>query len=332
MVMNGVGRDQLQLVDLPDPVPGRREVLVRMRAASLNFRDILTVDGKYGRMQKTKGLVPLSDGAGEIVQVGSDASRFRVGQRVVGCFFPDWRRGSPNEPEMYRALGGLIDGVAAELRVFGENEILPIPDGMAFNEAACTPCAAVTAWHAVRGVGAAGPEKIVLTQGTGGVSLFALQFALAAGARVVATSSSDEKLELLRKLGASETINYRVEAEWARAARKLVGRGLDLVVDIGGTTTFDQSVRACAPGATIAVIGVIGGVTHQVNFPIIAMNSLRLQGIAVGNQEHHADLLNVMQHHQIKPVIDRTFALEELPEALAYLELGKHTGKVCISI
>jgi len=333
MVMGGLGLSSLALRDVADPKPGPGQVLVRMRAASLNFRDLLTLDGKYGSMQKRENLILLSDGAGEIAEVGAGVREWKVGDRVVGCFFPHWQDGEAQEYLLRDAPGGLADGVASQYRVFNSDAILPIPQALSFVEAATLPCAAITAWSAVRVALKTGPEHIVLTQGTGGVSLFALQFAKAAGATVIATSSSEAKLDRLRSLGADHVINYRDDAEWGKTARKLTnGRGVDLVVEVGGAGTIKQSIRASKLGGTIALIGVVAGPSLDFPLPLITMNMLNVVGVALGNRRQFADMLRAIGHHAIKPVVDRTFPLAELPDALAWLQGGKHVGKVCIEI
>ncbi|ARP99638.1 zinc-dependent alcohol dehydrogenase family protein [Pseudorhodoplanes sinuspersici] len=333
MVMGGLGLSNLALQDLPDPRPGPGQVLVRLHAASLNYRDLLTLDGKYGSMQRRENLILLSDGAGEIAEIGAGVKEWKVGDRVVGCFFPFWQNGEPQDYLLRDAPGGLADGMACQYRVFNSDAILPIPPQLSFVEAATLPCAALTAWSAVRAAHKTGPEHVVLTQGTGGVSLFALQFAKAAGATVIATSSSEEKLRRLRSLGADHVINYRDDAEWGKTARKLTkGRGVDLVVEVGGAGTIKQSIRATKLGGTIPLIGVVAGPSLDLPLPLITMNLLKVVGVALGNRRQFADMLRAIEHHAIKPVVDRVFPLTELPEALAWLQAGKHVGKVCIEI
>jgi NADPH:quinone reductase-like Zn-dependent oxidoreductase len=333
MVMSALGAVNLALSELPEPAPNPGEVLVRLRAAALNFRDLLMLDGKYGSWQRRESLILLSDGAGEVAAVGSGVSEWKVGDRVVGCFFPDWTDGPPTEDNTRRALGGSVDGVAAEYRVFGRNEILRVPPALSFVEAATLPCAALTAWNCLHTACQIGPEDIVLTQGTGGVSLFALQFARAAGAKIVATSSSEEKLARLRALGVSHVINYRSDAEWGKTTRKLSnGRGVDLVVEVGGASTIKQSIRAARMGGTVALVGMVSGSAQELNLPLVAMNSLRLIGVAVGSRAQFAAMLNAIERHKIKPIVDRVFPLADLGEALAWLKAGKHVGKVCVEI
>jgi alcohol dehydrogenase len=334
MVMEAVGIENLRLKDLPDPEPGPGQVLVRLRAASLNFRDVLALRGGYGSRQKQSGLIPLSDGAGEVVGTGPGVRRFKAGDRVVGTFFPGWFDGPPQERFLQEDLGGLQDGVACELRVFFEEALLPIPASLRFVQAATLPCAAVTAWNAVRAHGEVGPEHAVLTQGSGGVAIFALQFARAAGARVIAISSTPKKLERLQALGAQHGICYAVDAEWGKTARRFTpgGRGVDLVVETAGAATLKQSMRAARMGGTLALIGMVSGPSAELNLPLVAMGSLRIQGIAVGSRSHLQQVLAACETNRIEPVIDRVMPLADLGAALRHVESGQQFGKVCIEI
>ena len=333
MVMSALGAANLALCDVPEPTPDSDEVLVRLRAAAINFRDLLVLEGKYGSRQKRENLIVLSDGSGEVAAVGSDVTEWKIGDRVVGCFFPDWKDGPPTEDSTRRTLGGSLSGVATKYRVFGRNEILPVPPTLSFIEAATLPCAALTAWNCIHAAYETATKDIVLTQGTGGVSLFALQFAVAAGAAVLSISSSEEKLARLRSLGAAHFVNYRSDTEWGKTARKLTnGRGVDLVVEVGGAGTIKQSIRSVRMGGTIALVGMMSGVAQELNLPLISMNSLRVIGVAVGNRAQFAEMLIAIERHNIIPIVDRVFPLAELGEALAWLRNGKHVGKVCVEI
>jgi len=323
--------DDLRIVEGPEPRPGPGEVLVRLRAASLNYRDLIAIAGGYGSRQRHKNLIPVSDGAGEIVEVGPGVASWQTGERVVGCFFPDWHSGPPSEARVAAAPGGSVDGVACEYRVFGEDAILPVPPHLSYVEAATLPCAGLTAWGATVGLGV-GPGQTVLTQGTGGVSLFALQFARMAGAQVIATSSGAEKLERLRALGAAHVINYKDDPDWGKTAHTLTPAGADLVVDIGGGDTLTQSLRAVRMGGTISTVGVVAGARYQLNVPIVIMKNVRLQGASVGNRDQFAAMLAAMAHHQMHPVVDRVFPLADLRAAFEHLRSGRHVGKVCIEI
>lgn len=332
MVLEALGLDNLKLKEVPDPRPGPGEVLVRIRAASLNFRDLLVVDGRYGSRQRSSNLIPLSDGAGDVLEVGPGVRAWKPGDRVVGAFFPDWLSGPPNELLMRRDIGGMEDGVACELRVFRSDALAAVPSSLSYVEAATLPCAAVTAWNAVRTHGNVGPEHAVLTQGSGGVALFALQFARAAGARVIATTSTAEKAQRLSTLGARHTINYRDDPEWGKTVRGICPRGVDLVVETGGAGTLKQSMRAVKNGGMITLIGVVSGTTAELNLPVASMNSMKLHGIAVGNRDQLQEVLAAMDTNDIRPVIDRVYPLEALPEALRHLQSGQQFGKVCIEI
>jgi NADPH:quinone reductase-like Zn-dependent oxidoreductase len=324
--------DNLEFVELPEPKPGPGEVLVRLRAAALNFRDLVAIVGGYGKRQKRDNLVPLSDGAGEVVAIGSGVNKWNVGERVVGCFFPNWQSGPATEAGLSAALGGSVDGVACEYRVFAENAIAAVPEHMSFVEAATLPCAGLTAWVATMAVGGVAPGRTVLTQGSGGVSVFALQFSRLAGAEVIATSSSAEKLEKLRSLGAGNTINYVADPQWGQTVQLLQPGGVDLVVEIGGGGTMAQSLQAVRIGGAICVIGVTAGARHDLNIPVLLMKNAHLHGISVGSRDQFLEMLRAVVLHRLRPVIDRTFALADLRTGLEYLKSGKHVGKVCIEI
>jgi len=332
-VIGRPGLDHLKIEDLPVPEPGPGEVLVRLRAASLNFRDTLTVVGGYGSRQKQERLIPLGDGAGEIAEIGPGVGCWRRGDRVMGCLMPDWQGGEISEAKSAASLGGSVDGCAVEYRVFPETSLVRTPEHLSDIEAATLPCAALTAWSAVVSQGRVGPGDTVLTQGTGGVSLFALQFAKLAGARVIATSSTPERLQRLRELGADEVINYREEPEWGRRARALTGgRGVDHVVEVGGAGTLAQSIRAVRVGGTLSLIGVLGGAKPDFNLAHVVMQNIRLQGVTVGSRDQFEQMLAAIAAHRLKPVVDRVFALTEIRAAIEHLGARRHIGKVCIAI
>jgi alcohol dehydrogenase len=332
-VLRAIGIENLRVEDVPEPRPGRGEVLVRMRAASLNFRDLVVVDGGYGSQQKRGDLVMLSDGAGEIVEVGEAVREFKVGDRVVTCFCQDWEGGRPTAQRLQSGLGGLRDGVACELRALPASGVVHAPTEMTWSEAATLPCAALTAWSAVVTEGATKSGDVVVTQGSGGVSLFALQFALANGARVIATSSTDAKLARLAELGAHETINYTQIPEWGkRVAERTGGVGADLVVEVGGAGTLKQSLFAVRVGGTIALIGVLAGGRAELNLGPVVTRHVRMQGVTVGSRDGLIEMIRAISHARIKPVVDRVFALADIKGALEYLRSGQHFGKVCIEI
>ncbi len=272
-----VGPDGLKLEELPGPTPGPGQVLIRLRAVSLNFRDLMVVKGAYNPKLRLP-IVPVSDGAGEVVATGAGATRFKPGQRVVACFMPGWLEGPPDEEKGRSALGGGGLGLLAEEAVLPEEGLLPIPAHLDFDEAATLPCAAVTAWNALFECGGVKPGDTVLTQGTGGVSLFALQLARLAGARVIAMSGSDEKLQRAIELGASDGINYKATVDWDKRVRELTGgKGVDHIVEVGGAGTLPRSLRAVRVGGTIALIGVLSGVGDVNPVPIL-MKSIQRAG------------------------------------------------------
>lgn len=327
------GPDVLRLEELPKPSPGPGQVLVKVRAASLNYRDLLVAKGLYSKNLPLP-LIPLSDGAGEVVEVGPGVTRVQPGVRVAGIFMQDWPSGEITEAAAKSALGGAIDGVLAEYVVLREGGVVPIPDHLTFEEGATLPCAGVTAWHALFGEGEGlAPGETVLVQGTGGVSLFALQFARLAGARVIATSSSDEKLERVLALGASDGINYKTTPKWdARALELTGGRGIDHVVEVGGAGTLPMSLRAVCMGGRISLIGVLtGGAGDVALFPAL-MKNVRIQGIYVGPRSMFEAMNRAIVQHRLRPVVDHVFSFEEAPAALRHLESGAHFGKVVIRV
>ncbi len=325
-----VGLDALVRVDRPEPPLGPRDVRVRIRAASLNYRDLLLAKGA------AKGgppIVPLSDGAGEVVEVGSSVRGVKSGDRVVGAFFPDWIDGDFRGEFHRRALGGSTDGMLAEQVVLEEQAWVRIPDGLSFSEASTLPCAAVTAYHALFALQPIGPGSTVLVQGTGGVSTFALQLAVAAGSRVVVTTSSASKAAAAKERGAWATVDYDTTPQWGAAVTELTeGRGVDLVVEVGGPKTLEQTLEALRTGGTAAMVGVLTGFSGTVSTATILHKLLRLRGVYVGSVRMFESLLDVLETHQIRPLIDRTFAFDEARDAYEYLASGKHQGKVVIEV
>jgi NADPH:quinone reductase-like Zn-dependent oxidoreductase len=324
----GTGLDHLRLAERPEPKAGPGEVLVRLTAASINYRDLATVT----MMAPQRPLIPLSDGAGVVEAVGEGVTRVKQGDLVMPGFFPHWIAGRPT-PQRLAALGGALDGVACEAIALGAEGVTKAPAGWAAEEAATLPCAAVTAWRGLIVEGGLTAGETVLVQGTGGVSIFALQFAKLAGARVIVTSSSDEKLERATAMGADATINYRATPEWAKKARELTGgRGVDHVVEVGGAGTFQQSIAACALGGSIAVIGVLSGFVKDLNVAAMFGGNLHINGVTVGSREHVEAMVRAIEVGKLKPVIDRRYPLAELPAALRLMQSGGHFGKVVIEI
>jgi NADPH:quinone reductase-like Zn-dependent oxidoreductase len=326
------GIDGLALVDKPVPEPGQGEVLVRLKAATLNYRDLLTVKGGYGSRQKFP-LVPVSDGAGVIERVGPGVREFAQGDRVIGSFFESWISGEPSEAKMRANLGGAVDGVLSEYRIFPKHALVRTPEHLSDVEAAALPCAGLTAWSGVVKLGGVKPGQTVLTQGTGGVSLFALQFAKMCGARVMATSSSDAKIERLKQLGADFTLNYKATPDWGKKAREWSGRGVDLVVEVGGVGTLNESIRATRIGGTIAFIGVLAGPPKSDSrLPLMVMQQQRLQGVTVGSVEDLQAMADAIAASRMMPVIDKIFSFDQVKQAFAHMESGAHFGKVAIAI
>ncbi|MBV9759578.1 MAG: NAD(P)-dependent alcohol dehydrogenase [Acidobacteriaceae bacterium] len=324
------GIENLRIAERPVPRPAAGEVLVKMTAASLNYRDYMVVKGVYNPRLK-RPMAPLSDGAGVVEEIGPGVTRFKAGDRVAACFMQTWIEGSITREKSASALGGSIDGVLQEYAVFSEQGLVAIPARLSDEEAAALPCAGVTAWHALFEHTPMAPGDSVLVQGTGGVSIFALQFAHAAGLRVIVTSSSDEKLERARQLGASDAINYKSTPNWDEAARKLTGgRGVDHVIEVGGSDTLPRSLKAVRMQGAISVIGVLSGAAPNVSPRDILMNSVRAQGIYVGSRAMFERMNRAIELHSIHPVIDRVFPWTELKEALLYMESARHFGKICL--
>lgn len=330
-IVGNWGLEHVERGTRPDPEPGRGEVLLKMRASSLNYRDLVVLDRGYGAQTGTLPLVPLSDGVGEVVAIGEDVDRVAIGERVCPMFFPDWIAGDP-EPSRLRSLGGPLDGTMSEYLRLPQHAVSRVPDALDDAQAAALPCAALTAWSALTVLGTTRPGDHVLVQGSGGVSLFALQFALLLGARVTVISSSEEKIERLRAMGACAAVNYRETPEWAKAARETTdGRGFDHVVEVGGERTLPQSLRCVRTGGTISMIGVLSGAGIAGSIGHVVTRALRLQGITVGHRDAFEAMCRAIAQHRIAPVIDRVFAFDELVDAYRHLHSGRHFGKVCIS-
>jgi NADPH:quinone reductase-like Zn-dependent oxidoreductase len=324
------GIDNLALVDRETPRPGRGEVLVKLTAASLNYRDFMVVQGDYNPKLK-RPMVPLSDGTGVVEEVGPGVTRFKKGDRVAACFMQKWIDGPVNREKALSALGGAIDGVLREFAVFSEQGLVSVPGLLRDEEAAALPCAAVTAWHALFEDTPRAPGDTVLIQGTGGVSTFALQFANAAGLRTILISSSDEKIARAKEIGADEAINYKTNPKWEEKVRELTnGEGVDQVVEVGGSGTMPRSLRAVRMGGVISVIGALSGGDPTVSPVPILMNTVRVQGVYVGSRAMFERMNRAIELHSIKPVVDKVFNWTEIREALHYMESQQHFGKICI--
>ena len=330
-IQDEFGIDNLKLAERPDPEPGPGEVVVEVRANSLNYRDYQTVMGQYDP-NLPRPRIPFSDGAGEVVAVGDGAEKFRVGDRVAGAFMQGWTGGLVTAEAAESALGGAIDGMLAEQVALREEGLVRIPEHLSYEEAATLPCAAVTAWNGLVEQGGLKAGETVLVLGTGGVSIFALQIANLFGAKTLITSSSDEKLERARELGAAETINYSQNPDWEREVLdRTGGRGVDHVVEVGGPGTFAKSLSAVRAGGNIAMIGVLTGAKGEVPTAAILRKSVRVQGIFVGSREMFERLNRALALNEVHPVVDRRFSFEEAREALRHMESASHFGKIVIS-
>ncbi len=345
---DGEGLDRLRQVERPDPKPGPGQVLIRVRAASLNYRDQIIVRGAYRTGPVTKAIVPLSDGAGEVVEIGPGVSRVKAGDRVAGTFFQVWVDGRP--PKGFASLGNPLDGMLTELIVLHEDGVVPIPDDMSFEEASTLPCAGLTAWNALWGAGKplrAGQS--VLVQGSGGVSVAALQFAKAAGARVIATTSSDAKIQRLKALGADDCVNYKTHPDWQNEVQRLTGGvegsgpggvtavtggGVDVIVEVGGAGTLAKSYQALGWGGKISQIGVMTQAedASALNPISLAFKAGSVHGIMVGSRVMFEDMLGAIVTNGIRPVVDKVFPFEAAREAFETAIAGDFVGKVVIRI
>lgn len=331
-VKEGFGVDNLMLAERERPECAPGKVLVKMRAAAPNFRDLMMIKGQYNPRQPLP-LIPLSDGSGVVEEVGEGVEEIEVGARVIPCFAQNWQAGRLTRARSRETLGGPLDGVMAQWMLLEPENVVEFPDYLSFEEAATLPCAALTAWNALAESGSLSAGEILVCQGTGGVSIFGLQFAKALGAEVIITSSSDEKLQKARELGADYLINYRKEPDWAKIVREITaGVGADHILEVGGGATLQQSLKAARYGGEISVIGVLSGTTEDINIIPILMHNLRVQGIFVGNRDMLKRMLRAMKSHQIRPQIDRVFEFEEAQLALKYLESARHFGKIVIRI
>jgi NADPH:quinone reductase-like Zn-dependent oxidoreductase len=325
------GLENLRITEAPDPDAAAGQAVVRVRACSLNFRDLLVARGSYGRAVKAP-LIPLSDGAGEVTAVGEGVTRVKPGDRVCGAFFQRWIEGELDDEKATSAMGGGINGMLSEKVCLSAEGLVRAPAHLSFEEAATLPCAALTAWNALFRSGRLRPGESVLVQGSGGVSVFALQFANMAGARVIATSSSDVKLERLKAMGAEAGVNYKTTPDWDKSARAFThGMGVDHVVEVGGAGTLPISFKAVRRAGHIALIGVLAG-AGEVDPRSIFLKSIRLQGIYVGSREMFEDMNRAIESSGMRPVIDRVFDLEQTTDAMRYMESGSHFGKVCIRL
>lgn len=327
------GLDEIKVVEVPEPRPGPGQVAVRMRAVSLNYRDLLMVQGIYGRGPATTGpITPFSDGCGVVEAVGEGVTRVKPGDRVATLFFQHWISGPPTLEKLGSALGYPIPGAGRELGVFHEDGLSKVPEFLTDQEVATLPCAALTAWrglfHDARGLE---PGDTVVLQGTGGVSIFGLQFAHAAGYRTLITSSSDEKLERAKALGADHLVNYRTTPDWSKPVRDATGgRGADFIMEVGGGGTIQQSMRAVKIGGHIAIIGVVAGAGDPFNPVALIGNSAKLQGLSVGSRDMFESMCRAMELHRIRPVVDKVYPWTEARAAFEAMRGGEHFGKIVL--
>ncbi|MBS0469472.1 MAG: NAD(P)-dependent alcohol dehydrogenase [Proteobacteria bacterium] len=325
------GIDGMRVAERAEPTPGPGQIVVAMKAASLNYRDLITVMGMAGQFPLP--LVPFSDGAGEVVSVGAGVTRVKAGDKVCPLFFQTWLSGPVTAEARFQPLGGPLDGVLQQKMLLSAEGVSKYPAHLSYEEAATLPCAGLTAWRAVAIEAPVGPGDTVLVQGTGGVSIFALQFAKARGAKVIATSSSDEKLARAKALGADYLINYKTTPDWGAKARELTGgKGVDLVVEVGGENTMGQSIDAARVGGSIVVIGVLGGYSSPMIIPILFGKNLHIHGISVGSREQFDDMAANIDKWKLKPVVDQVFPFGELPAALRLMQAGGHFGKIVVGI
>ena len=326
------GMDHLKLSTRPEPTAGPGQVVVKMTASSLNYRDLVVPNRGYGNHTGTLPLIPVSDGVGVVSAIAPGVTRVAVGDRVCPTFFQNWISGEPDLERLTRSLGGPIDGTMTDYMCLPEDGVTKVPAHLSDLEAATLPCAALTAWSALVTCGNIRPGDRVLVQGCGGVALFAVAFAKLLGAHVTVISSSEERLERVKQLGADAGINYRGTPEWAKATRDITaGRGYDLILELGGEKTLPQSLRCIRPGGTVAMIGILSGSAMATSLGLIITRQVRLQGVTVGHRDGFEAMVRAIDQHRLKPVVDRVFPFEELKEAMAYLQTGAQFGKVCLA-
>lgn len=331
-IMGEFGLSSLKVAQIDKMPIKAHEVRVDIRACSLNYRDLMVVKGFYNPHQALP-LIPLSDGAGEVVEIGAEVKNFRVGDRVCATFSQKWCHGVVSTDAMKATLGSPLDGMLTESRIFAEEGVIKFPDYLSYEEAATLPCAAVTAFNAIAHQSSLTPGDTVLIEGTGGVSLFALQFAKAFGLKSIVISSSDEKLAKAKAIADCHGINYRQNDNWPAAIMdKTEGRGVDAVVEVGGAKTIQKAIASVKRGGVVCLIGILSGTEEPVDLRPILMNNIRIQGIFVGAKMVFSAMNRVLEHAKIRPVIDRVFDFKDTPAAFSYLESAQHFGKICIKV
>ncbi|MEY2937340.1 MAG: hypothetical protein RL033_8089 [Pseudomonadota bacterium] len=331
--LRGPGLDQLRCVDRPKPEPGPGQVLVRVCAASLNYRDLLIAEGRYGRLPIHYPLVPLSDAAGEVVTVGDGVTRVAAGDRVATSFFQDWLEGPLDARKAATALGGAIDGVLAEYVLLQADGVVQLPPSLSFEQGCTLPCAGVTAWVSLIEHGKLEPDQSVLLQGTGGVSILGLQIAKAVGARVFITSRSDEKLARAASLGADGLINSEKLPDWDVGVRELtIGRGVDHLIEVSGAATLPISLRALRDGGHLSLVGLLSGAPASQEVAERNERGIRVDSVYVGSRRHLESLTELLARFGVKPIVDVSFPFDQAAQAFEYLKSGQHFGKVVIRI
>jgi NADPH:quinone reductase-like Zn-dependent oxidoreductase len=330
--ISSFGLDHLECKEGLEPRPGRGEVLVKVHAVSLNYRDLLVARGLYNPKMPLPR-IPCSDGGGEVVEIGEGVTTVRTGDRVAGIFMQNWLDGRPTLERTRGALGGDIDGMLAEYVLLKEHGVVPIPQQLSYIQAATLPCAAVTAWNALVHAADTKPGGVVLIQGTGGVSIFALQFARMLGARVLGISSSDEKLERARTLGLDAGVNYKRAPDWSRWVLEQTQKtGADVIVEVGGAGTLNQSLRSVALGGVVAQIGVLGQSDEPMEIPLLLHRQIQLKGIYVGSRAHFEEMNRAIKVNDLQPIIDEIFIFEDSKRAFKKMETGTHFGKIVIQV
>lgn len=328
LITNGGGLDNLKIENRPDPTPKTGEILVRWHATSLNFHDYLVAVGGIPVDNKR---IPMSDGAGEVIAVGDNVTKWKSGDKVMSLFFPNWIDGAPTINKTRYISGETVDGYITEMSCISAEAVTAIPKGYSFAEAATLPCAALTAWRGLVPEGNIKAGDTVLIEGTGGMSIFGLQIAKATGARVIATTSSEEKAERLKEMGAEAVVNYKKDERWGKTIFKMTGGGVDHVLDVGGGSTMNNSIEAAKIGGSIISIGILGnGRKGSITFPKLFFKHLRLHGIAVGNRMMQEDMVAAINTSGWKPIVDHSFGFDELADAFRYQESGQHFGKIVL--
>jgi len=322
------GFEDCKIVAQPDPTPKAGEILVHWHATSLNFHDYLVAKGL---IKVVPGRIPMSDGAGEVIAVGPDVTQWKVGDKVMSMFFPNWIEGKPTMAKTIAISGESVDGFMTEKSCLSENAVTAFPEWMSYAAAATLPTAGLTAWRALMVEGNLQAGQKVLIEGTGGVSIVALQMAKAIGAQVFATTSCPEKAERLKAMGATAVVNYREDERWGKTIFKLADGGVDHVIDVGGGSTMKQSIEAAAMGGHIVSIGILGdGRKGEITFPKLFFKHLTMTGLAVGSREMQEAMVKAINVNQLQPVLDKRFAFDQLVDAFKYQESGKHFGKIVL--